>query len=135
MTQSSFIKINPADTVVVCLRPFKQGETIDVDGHTVTVKQDVPAGHKVLIVDTPQGKDIIKYGYPIGHARENMTQGEWVNEHTLKTNLAGTLEYTYQPVDATLDIANEGRTFRGYRRANGEVGVRNEIWVVPQWAA
>ena len=131
MTQSSFIKINPADTVVVCLRPFKQGETIDVDGHTVTVKQDVPAGHKVLIVDTPQGKDIIKYGYPIGHARENMTQGEWVNEHTLKTNLAGTLEYTYQPVDATLDIANEGRTFRGYRRANGEVGVRNEIWVVP----
>ena len=57
MTQSSFIKINPADTVVVCLRPFKQGETIDVDGHTVTVKQDVPAGHKVLIVDTPQGKD------------------------------------------------------------------------------
>jgi altronate hydrolase len=54
-----------------------------------------------------------------------------VNENNLKTNLAGTLSYEYQPVADSLDIAHEALTFQGYRRANGEVGVRNEIWIVP----
>ena len=131
MQQSSFIKINPADTVVVCLRPFKQGETIEVDGRRIEVCQDTPMGHKLLIADTPEGSDIIKYGYPIGHARSALTAGTWVNEHNLKTNLSGTLTYEYHPVDEQLQIPFEGRTFEGYVRKNGEVGVRNEIWIVP----
>ncbi len=131
MKQSSFIKINPADSVVVCLRPFKRGETIEVDGKTIVVLQDTPAGHKVLIEDAPAGKDIIKYGYPIGHAREDLKAGQWVNEHNLKTNLAGTLTYEYHPVDSTLDIPKVDRTFKGYLRKDGSVGTRNEIWIVP----
>ena len=131
MKQSSFIKINPADSVVVCLRPFKQGEIIEVDGKTITLLQDTPAGHKVLIDNAAEGTNILKYGYPIGHANKDLKQGEWVNENNLKTNLAGTLEYTYNPVEEILNIENENRTFKGYVRKNGEVGVRNEIWVVP----
>ena len=131
MEQSSFIKINPADSVVVCLRPMKKGETIEVDGKTITLLQDTPAGHKVLINDAAEGTDILKYGYPIGHAKTSLKAGEWVNENNLKTNLAGTLDYTYNPVDEQLNIAKENRTFKGYVRKNGEVGVRNEIWVVP----
>lgn len=131
MNLSSFIKINPADTVVVCLRPFTKGETINVDGKEIEVLQDTPAGHKVLIQDTAEGVNIIKYGYPIGHAKENLVAGQWVNENNLKTNLAGTLTYEYHPVDETLNIKNDNRTFKGYMRKNGEVGVRNEIWIVP----
>lgn len=131
MNKSSFIKINPADSVVVCLRPFKQGETIEVDGKQVTLLQDTPAGHKVLIDDAPEGKDIIKYGYPIGHAKKDLKSGEWVNENNLKTNLSGTLTYTYNPVDEQLNIKNDNRTFNGYVRKNGEVGIRNEVWIVP----
>ena len=131
MNQASFIKINPADTVVVCLRAFAQGETIAVDGKDITIAQDTPAGHKILISDTPQGHDIIKYGYPIGHAKEDLHAGTWVNENNLKTNLSGTLTYTYQPVDEPLQIKCENRTFNGYVRKNGEVGIRNEIWIVP----
>ena len=104
MKQSSFIKINPADSVVVCLRPFKQGEIIEVDGKTITLLQDTPAGHKVLIDNAAEGTNILKYGYPIGHAKKDLKQGEWVNENNLKTNLAGTLEYTYNPVITTLFI-------------------------------
>ena len=131
MEQSAFIKINPADSVVVCLRPFKKGETIETDGTIVTVRQDTPVGHKILIVDAPQGTDIIKYGYPIGHAREDLLAGEWVNENNLKTNLSGTLTYEYSPVNEQLSIAKENRTFNGYVRKNGEVGIRNEVWIVP----
>lgn len=131
MEKASFLKINPADSVVVCLRAMKTGETVSADGKVITLLQDVPAGHKVLIEDKNEGEDIIKYGYPIGHAKKNLKAGEWVNENNLKTNLAGTLEYTYNPVDDKLSIAKENRTFKGYVRKNGDVGVRNEIWVVP----
>lgn len=131
MKQSAFIKINPADSVVVCLRPMTKGEIIEIDNKKVELLQDTPAGHKVLLEDAPEGKDIIKYGYPIGHARRDLKAGEWVNENNLKTNLAGTLEYEYKPVNEELSIPNEGRTFRGYVRKNGEVGIRNEVWIVP----
>ncbi len=131
MEQTTYLKINPADSVVVCLQPKKKGDVIDVDGNRITVLQDTPAGHKVLIRDKKQGEDIIKYGYPIGHARQDLKAGEWVNENNLKTNLKGTLEYQYQPVSEVLNIRDEQRTFRGYVRRNGEVGVRNEIWIVP----
>ena len=129
--EQSFIKINPADTVVVCLQPIAKGTVISVDGKDITVNQDTPAGHKVLLTDTAEGVDIIKYGYPIGHARVDLKAGDWVNENNLKTNLAGTLEYTYSPVGEKLAIADEKLTFKGYVRKNGDVGTRNEIWVVP----
>ncbi len=131
MKQSAFIKINPADSVVVCLRPMVKGEIIEIDGKKIELLQDTPAGHKVLLDDAPEGTDIIKYGYPIGHARQDLKAGEWVNENNLKTNLAGTLEYEYKPVNEILNIKNENRIFKGYVRKNGEVGVRNEIWIVP----
>ena len=129
--QATFLKINPADSVVVCLVPKKKGETIDVDGRQIIVNQDTPAGHKVLIKDVTKGEDIIKYGYPIGHAMQDMKAGDWVNENNLKTNLSGTLEYTYSPVNEELKIKNENRTFKGYVRKNGDVGIRNEVWIVP----
>ncbi len=131
MEKAPFIKINRADTVVVCLKNYTKGEVVNVDGKAVTVAQDTPVGHKILITDTPAGTDIIKYGYPIGHAKEDLKAGQWVNENNLKTNLSGTLTYEYKPVDEKLDIPDEHLTFKGYVRKNGEVGIRNEIWIVP----
>lgn len=131
MKQTAFLKINPADSVVVCLRPMQKGETINIDGKTIEIKQDTPAGHKLLIKDAPKGTDIIKYGYPIGHSIEDLTEGQWVNENNIKTNLSGSLEYEYSPVNEKLSIESENLTFKGYMRKNGEVGIRNEIWIVP----
>ena len=85
----------------------------------------------MLIDDKAEGENIIKYGYPIGHAKAALKAGEWVNEDNLKTNLSGKLEYTYNPVDEKLTIPCENRTFKGYVRKNGDVGVRNEVWIVP----
>ena len=129
--EKTYLKINRADSVVVCLDAMKKGDVVEVDGKSITLNQDTPAGHKVLIVDAPEGTDIIKYGYPIGHATADLKAGDWVNENNLKTNLKGTLTYAYEPVEDTLDIPVENRTFEGYVRKNGEVGVRNEIWIVP----
>ena len=131
MELKTYLRINPADSVVVCLVEKKKGDTIEVGDLRVTLAEDVPAGHKVLLRDVKEGENIIKYGYPIGHARKDLKAGEWINENNLKTNLSGTLEYTYNPVEEQLNIKNENRTFKGYVRKNGDVGVRNEIWIVP----
>ena len=52
-------------------------------------------------------------------------QGDWMNETNIKTNLAGLLDYTYNPIQVSLDIPHKDLTFKGYRRKNGDVGVRN----------
>ena len=83
MEKASFIKINPADSVVVCLRNYNKGEEININGKTITVLQDTPVGHKILIQDTKAGENIIKYGHPIGHAKEDLNVGQWVNENNL----------------------------------------------------
>ena len=54
-----------------------------------------------------------------------------MNENNIRTNLAGLLEYTYNPTEVKLDIPHKDLTFKGYRRKNGDVGVRNEIWIIP----
>ena len=131
MKQTAVLKINKADTVVVCLRPLLKGEVINLDGKEITILQDTPSGHKILIHDAAEGDNIIKYGYPIGHAKVDLKAGDWVNENNLKTNLSGTLEYTYSPVNEDVNIKNENKTFKGYVRKNGDVGTRNEIWIVP----
>lgn len=125
------LKINPADNVVVAIQPQSAGAVITVDGNQITLLEDVPAGHKIAIKDLAEGENVIKYGFPIGHAREAKKAGAWMNENNIKTNLAGLLSYEYHPKQVTLDIPNENRTFKGYRRSDGQVGIRNEFWVIP----
>ena len=131
MKQTAYLQINKGDNVVVCLRPINAGEEIKIGNHAVQALRNTPAGHKILLCDTPKNEAIIKYGYPIGHAKENLKAGEWVNENNIQTNLSGTLEYEYHPAIKPLSIEQEDRSFKGFMRKNGEVGIRNEIWIVP----
>ena len=87
-------------------------------------------GHKYALRDIKSGEDIIKYGNPIGHATCDIKAGEHVHTHNVKTNLSGNLEYSYQPRFYETERATEERHFMGYVRENGDVGIRNEIWIV-----
>ena len=87
-------------------------------------------GHKYALRDIAEGENIIKYGNPIGHAICDIKKGEHVHTHNIKTNLAGNLEYTYEPVFYDIPEEDQNRTFMGYVRENGDVGIRNEIWIV-----
>ncbi|MCX7715553.1 MAG: altronate dehydratase family protein [Clostridia bacterium] len=86
-------------------------------------------GHKVALEDIRKGQKIIKYGYSIGHATEDIAKGEHVHTHNIKTNLAGIVEYRYQPKRNELEMLPE-RKFMGYVREDKSVGIRNEIWIV-----
>ena len=129
--ETKYLRINPADNVAVAIVNLPAGEYLSVDGIEITLNEDIPAGHKFALKNFSEGENVIKYGYPIGHALMAKKQGDWMNETNIKTNLAGLLEYTYNPIQVSLDIPHKDLTFKGYRRKNGDVGVRNEIWIIP----
>ena len=93
----------------------------------VEVRED---GHKYALRDIAAGEDVVKYGMPIGHATRAIAKGEHVHVDNLATNLGEVLEYSYEPEFADLKRV-EPPTMRAYRHADGRVGVRNDIWVVP----
>ena len=90
---------------------------------------EIPAGHKMALCDIHKGENIIKYGFPIGHATEDIPQGTWVHSHNMATNLLDTLSYTYEP-HLTEIASQSAATFMGYPRHDGQVGIRNEIWII-----
>ncbi len=90
----------------------------------------VENGHKYARYDIKSGENIIKYGHPIGHAICDIKEGEHVHTHNLKTNLSRKLEYTYTPSLKAEKRDTPPTFFKGYVRENGEVGIRNDIWIV-----
>ena len=121
-----FVRINERDNVAVTLCDMKAGEICG----NVTLANDIPRGHKFALCDISGGEDVIKYAAPIGHAKGNIKAGEHVHNHNVKSNLAGLLEYEYNPeLPENKSIAP--KTFMGYKGADGKVGIRNEIWVIP----
>lgn len=131
IAKMKYTQLNPIDNVAVALESLSKGEKIDLAGGFI-LPNDVPGGHKFALAAIAAGGDIIKYGVPIGHAVNPVAQGEWVHVHNVKTNLAGEVEYQYQPTPSTkMDVKENIPTFMGYRRQNGKVGIRNEVWIIP----
>lgn len=93
----------------------------------VEVRDD---GHKYATTYIKKGDNVIKYGSPIGHATEDINVGDHVHSHNVKTNLAGNLEYTYDYKDYGIAHIDTDLTFDGYVRENGDVGIRNEVWII-----
>lgn len=94
------------------------------------VEVNLSDGHKYAVRDIKAGENIIKYGSPIGHATIDIKAGEHVHTHNVKTNLSGNLEYVYEKTVYELPKEDKGRTFMGYVRDDGKIGIRNDIWIV-----
>jgi altronate hydrolase len=128
---TQILKINPTDNVAVAIVELHVGDQLHVDDQLIVVKELIPVGHKVALQSLSINDLIIKYGYSIGHAIEPIEEGTWVNEKNLKTNLNGILEYRYSPKHVAVPEPDCHLSFNGYVRKNGEVGIRNEIWIIP----
>ncbi|MBQ4469759.1 MAG: altronate dehydratase [Synergistaceae bacterium] len=129
---NELIRINEADAVAVALRPLSAGEKISVAGagFELDIREDITMGHKVALRDIHKGEPIIKYGYPIGEAIEEIKQGCHVHTSNTHTLLSGAHDYEYHPTNPKLE-SHKAETFRGYLRSDGRAGVRNELWIIP----
>ncbi|PZQ57768.1 MAG: altronate hydrolase [Phenylobacterium zucineum] len=126
-TGSAALVIDPRDDVAVALTPIAAGETV-ADGVRAAI--DIPDGHKVALHALKPGEPVRKFGWPIGRATAPIAAGEHVHSHNLATALSGVETYLYEPSAPEPLPAADDRTFLGYRRADGRVGTRNEIWVL-----
>ncbi|PVZ84951.1 altronate hydrolase [Serratia sp. S1B] len=127
----SIIKIHAKDNVAVALRDLTVGEQLTWDDQAITLVQDVARGHKFALEPIAAGEMVIKYGLPIGHALVAIAPGEHIHSQNVKTNLSDLDSYQYQPEFQTLPQQAADRDVQLYRRRNGEVGIRNELWIIP----
>ncbi len=127
----NYLKIHRSDNVVVATTAIAINEIITIDNITVKVNEDIPSGHKIAIANISKGENLIKYGNPIGHALMDIQIGDHVHIHNVKTNLSDCMTYEYHPKFQELNIAPSNKTFKGYKRKNGDVGIRNELWIIP----
>ena len=124
------IKINPEDVVAVALTDLKQGQEVKLENDVVILKEDIPRGHKFALYDLAENDPVIKYGYPIGRAKHAVKKGEHVHTQNVKTDLKAFGSYSYDKSPKT-ELKHVDRYFDGYVRSNGDVGIRNEIWIIP----
>ncbi|MBN2879874.1 MAG: altronate dehydratase [Clostridia bacterium] len=127
---SFLLKINEKDNVAVAIGELKKGAEVKAGDDIILLIQDIPKAHKAAIADIKSGENVVKYGYPIGHAVCDIKKGEHVHSHNIKTNLGDIEKYAYNPLKADYTVETN-MSFAGYKRHNGKVGVRNEIWIIP----
>ena len=136
------IRITDRDNVAVALESLPQGSVLEIDGITLTTGSNIPAGHKVALFDIKEGESVVKYGYPIGYAKCEIRKGDWVHTINVHTALKEEAEYTYDAAYAKDCVAEmDARkksyassgipTIKAYERKNGDIGIRNSIWIVP----
>lgn len=126
----TYLKISPKDNVAVALAPLAAGMAIVTDGLPVVLREDIPQGHKFALCNIPADTQIIKYGYPIGHAREDIPAGSWVHTHNIHTGLGELLTYSYDRQVPEIPATKEC-FFQGFVRPDGRAAVRNELWIIP----
>lgn len=126
-------RVDDNDDVAVAVRALDAGETVVIGGREITLLEPIPRGHKLALRDIAAGEPVLKYGWPIGRATADIGIGHHVHSHNVATGLSGTLDYRYSPTGidpAHAALPADQRHFLGYRRANGKVGTRNEIWIL-----
>ena len=141
MQTYSILKIAESDTVAVAIKALTKGEVVEVGGKKVKLASDIPAGHKFSLKDIKKEEHIIKYGYPIGKAKEAIALGRHVHSSNISTLLKEKAEYQYDKAKSASYMAKaeekrkswEGKipTIQAYKRANGQIGIRNELWIIP----
>ena len=127
---NEMVRITPRDMVAVALKPLKAGETVSYGTGEIVLKDDLPMGHKAALRQIRKGEAVIKYGYPIGEATEDIPAGAHVHTHNLRTLLSGEKEYEWHPAFPKQE-AQIPAVFRGYPRKQGRPGIRNELWILP----
>ena len=91
----------------------------------------VARGHKFALRQIVAGENIVKYGLPIGHALSVIEPGVHIHSQNGKTNLSDLDQYQYQPEFVTVPEQMADREVQIYRRKDGQVGIRNELWLIP----
>lgn len=125
------IQVRAADTVATALRDLSAGEQVLAGGTQVTLRSDIPAHHKFALVPHAKGAPVIRFGETFACASQDIAAGDHVHAHNAATTLTGSKTYAFPGPAPSPAPVQDALTFEGFRRADGRVGTRNEIWIIP----
>ncbi|MBB1078678.1 UxaA family hydrolase [Limosilactobacillus sp. STM2_1] len=120
--------LNSNDNVAIATTDISAQSTINIDNNKLVIHEDIPVGNKVLLTDAQEGTTIIKFGQPIGQLTTSLSAGSLVNKRNLTSDVSDTDAVSAESIE--LPNSNQ-KTFMGYRRKNGKVGIRNDLYIVP----
>ena len=124
------MRVHADDDVAVALQPIGPGELVQATGVKLAVREPIEAGHKIALRDIAEGETVRKFGWAIGRATVAIPAGNHVHTRNLETLLRGVQAYRYEK-HAAAPLPTSKDHFFGYRRSDGRVGTRNEIWILP----
>lgn len=129
------VQINRIDNVAVALSALAAETLVEVAGMRIRLRAQIPAGHKFALVSLAAGDEVIKYGFPIGRVANPVQPGDYLHSHNVRTALSGQGDFVYAPsfqqTEQTKNNILQGKTFYGFRRPDGGVATRNELWILP----
>ena len=129
LSAATAVLLHPADNVAIATRHLESGSEISAGGKSVRLTAAVPMGHKIALAAVAKGGRIYRYGQTIGFATEAIEPGDWVHTHNVEAG-AFSREYEYATEVPPDPAPIVGRTFQGYRRADGRAGTRNYIAII-----
>ncbi len=118
------VRLHPADNVAVASGRLAQG--VRVAAENVSALEPIPSGHKIATTSIAAGEPVRKYGQVIGVATRDIAPGAHVHVH----NLAVSGLRASAGARAAWQRNEKPRSFMGYRRNDGRVGVRNYVGVL-----
>lgn len=129
LSRAAVVHLHPADNVCIATRNLPAGTEVTAGGHTVRLSGAVGLGHKIALSHIDKGGRVYRYGQTIGFATEAIEPGDWVHTHNVEAG-AFSRDYEYATEIPPDPPAMSGRTFQGYRRADGRAGTRNYIAII-----
>ena len=131
-TKSRVLRVHPRDNVLVALQNLKMGETVEFDGRTYHLQDDISAKHKFFITDMNPGDAVIMYGVLVGKAQSYIPCGGLMSisnvKHAAQAYHYRGSSYQWQPPDVS---RFRHKTFQGYYRSDGRVGTANYWLFIP----
>ena len=128
-TSARAIRLHPDDNIAVMLAGGNAGDVVEIGNASLSLAEPIRMGHKVALASLAENDSVRKYGQVIGTATESIGVGEWVHSHNLATG-AIACDYAVCSGIPSAPSPITGRSFMGYRRANGKAGTRNYIAII-----
>jgi altronate hydrolase len=130
--KSYILRIHPEDSILVALKNLHSGETVEYNGLTYTLKENIPAKHKFYMNDSPAGTAVTMYGVLVGKTKMTVEAGSRVStenlEHASGNYDFRNAQYRWTPPDIS---KFKNAFFKGYHRKDGRVGTANYWLFIP----
>jgi altronate hydrolase len=127
---NKFLRIHPADNVLVALSDLKAGEKISYNGNSLSLAEDIPAKHKFVERTMQPDEEIYMYGVLVGKAMKPIAAGGSIGTHNVKHKSSEYVGKTKTVGWKAPDVSKwKDKTFMGFHRQDGQVGTAN-YWVV-----